>query len=259
MAKVGTLQDMILRPPPPIGDAPEAHKDTGLPGELALDRDHLLRNAVFAFEVGDPRSRTFTLLRSQVLRRLDRSGARVIAVTSVEPRNGKSFIATNLAAALSQIHPTWLVDLDLRRPCVGERFGISADIGIDDYLVGTDRLSAQRLAGGRLTLAPVRVARPNSAELLASPRTAGLFTRLRAEPGAPVIVIDTPPVLEGDDMIIIASHVDALLLVVEEGRTRQSDLAEALRMLNPTPILGSVLNRTILATASSGYGQYYGV
>jgi len=57
--------------------------------------------------------------------------------------------------------------------------------------------------------------------------------------------------------MIIAPHVDAILLVVEEGRTRQAHLREILPMLRPTRVLGTVLNRTILPAQASPYGQYH--
>ena len=51
---------------------------------------------------------------------------------------------------------------------------------------------------------------------------------------------------------------EAVELVVEEGRTRQRELREALRMLHPTPLLGTVLNKAIGAPTSSGYYGYGG-
>lgn len=229
------------------------------PGGVALHREILLANGIFGFETGDPRARFFQMLRSQVLGRLDRSDARILAVTSTHPRNGKSFIAANLAAALSRIHATWIVDLDLRRPSIAERFGLAPTAGLDDYLLGRDRMASLNVALGesRLTILPVGQARENSAELLASERMAELFAHLRGQLGRPVCIIDTPPVLEGDDLMIVARHVDAVLFVVEEGQTRQPELRECLRMLEPTPILGTVLNRTLLPRQPVPYGQYH--
>ncbi len=227
--------------------------------EVKLDRNFLLNNNIFSFETMDERAQPFVLLRSQVLRRLAPGGGRIVAVTSTQPRNGKSFVAANLAAALSQIQPTFLVDLDLRRPTVRDRFGLPACAGAEDYLRGRQRLAEVGCrVGERLRLLPVREALDNSADLLASPRGTTLFEELRATPGAPVCIIDTPPILEADEMMIIARHVDGVLLVVEEGRTRSEDLTEALRMLHPTPLLGTILNRSVARTVSSSYYSYSG-
>lgn len=229
-------------------------------GTITLDRATLLDKGVFGFERGDPRAAPFSMLRSQLLQRLDHGRTRVVAVTSTQARNGKSFVALNLAAALGRIHPALLIDLDLRRPVIGERLGLpDAGSGVDRFLLGESDLREIRCGVGehQLGVFSVAEARMDSAEILASDRTVQLFASLRAYPHAPVCIIDAPPILEGDDMMILAPHVDGILLVVEEGRTRQADLRESLRMLRPTPILGTVLNRAILPQRSFGYGQYY--
>ena len=227
---------------------------------MTLDRAALLRNGVFAFERADPRAAPFAMLRSQLLHRLDARKARVVAVTSARPRAGKSFVALNLAAALSRIYPTWLVDLDLRRPVVRERLELG-DVasGVDAFLLGAPGLGEVRCVVGEqhLGVLPVDTPREGSAEILASDRTAQLFASLRAHPQSPVCIIDAPPMLEGDDMMILAPHLDGVLMVVEEGRTPQADLRETLRMLRPTPVVGTVLNRTILPQQPFGYGEYY--
>jgi len=227
---------------------------------VVLDREVLLRNGVFGFENADPRNRTFVMLRSQVLRQMEEAGHRTLAVTSAQPRNGKSFVATNLAAALSQIHPTCLVDLDLRRPTVHDRLALPDSHGSDDFLLGQDSRTVMRcgIGAAQLMVVPVNEPRASSADILATPRLPLLLERLKQLPGAPICILDTPPVLEGDDMMIIAQHVDQILLVVEEGRTRRSELRECLRLLRPTPLLGTVLNRVISAHKGTSYGQYHG-
>jgi protein-tyrosine kinase len=225
---------------------------------VTLNRDTLLDNGIFGLEGMDARTQPFNLLRTQLLRKLAPSGGRIIAVTSTQPHNGKSFVATNLAAALSQIEPTILVDLDLRQPDVGRRFGLPECAGADDFL--RSRLSLAQvscvMAEHKLKIIPVRAAHENSADLLSSPRADALFAALRQALGSPVCIIDTPPILEGDDMLIIARHVDGVLMVVEEGQTSQHELSEALRMLRPTPLLGTILNRSVSRTVTSSYYRY---
>jgi protein-tyrosine kinase len=225
-----------------------------------LDRAVLLESGIFGFEYMDERAQPFNLLRSQLLRKLAPTGGRVIAISSTQPQNGKSFVAANLAAALSLIQPTILVDLDLRRPTVARRFGLPECAGVDDFLRGKLQVAdiLCKVAGRDLAIVPVRVPLENSADLLASARADALFEGLRNAPGSPVCIIDTPPILEGDDMLIIAKHVDGVLLVIEEGQTSQHELREALRILLPTPLLGTILNRSISRTVSSSYYRYSG-
>ncbi|MCM8729772.1 CpsD/CapB family tyrosine-protein kinase [Hephaestia sp. GCM10023244] len=214
---------------------------------LPIDRDRLMRNGIFGFEHLDPRAHGFILLRAQVLSDFYFPGGRILAVTSMQTGNGKSYIAANLAAALSRIHRTVLIDLDLRRPSIGERFGVADGPGIDDYLSGEASLSGigQCLDTTDLTVFPVRATRENSSSLLASSRLGALFATIRTLPGAPICLVDTPPVLALDDIMLISRSADAVLLVIEEGRTTGREIAEAVRLLGEDAIFGSVLNKSM--------------
>jgi protein-tyrosine kinase len=229
---------------------------------VALTRDTLIANGVFGFEHLDVRAHTFVLLRSQVINRFYRPGGRVLAVTSTRPGNGKTYITANLAAALSRIHPTVLIDLDLRRPTLASRLGLSPVLGVDDYLAGDASWEDVRtqIAAVDLSVFGVRQPRQNSATLLANERLGGMLDALRTLPEAPICIVDTPPILVLDDIMLISQSVDGVLMVIEEGATRGEDLAEALRILSPTPIVGSVLNKSITGgPPASGYGDYYPV
>ncbi len=226
---------------------------------VVLNRALLAESGVFGFAPLDIRSRSFILLRSQILHRFHRPGGRILAVTSTQPENGKTFVTANLAAALSLIHPTVLVDLDLRRPRLAGRFGITPSSGIDDYLDGTAAWpsTGTRIAGADLTIHGARESRADSASLLAAPRLAVFLTAIRNHPAQPICIVDTPPVLVLDDIMLIARNVDAVLMIVEEGRTRGSDIAQALRILSPTPVIGSVLNKSLTGRSVRNMDGYY--
>lgn len=225
-----------------------------------LDRTTLIGNGIFGFEHLDIRARSFAMLRSQLMTRFHRQGGRILAVTSSQPGNGKTYITANVAAALSRIHPTILIDLDLRRPTLAARFGVTPIAGVDDYLVGDARWedTALRIASVDLAIHGVRVPRADSATLLASDRLATVFEAIHALPGSPICIVDTPPILLLDDILLIARNMDGVLMVVEEGSTRGVDITDALRILSPTPIIGSVLNKSLSSErVKSGYGYYH--
>ncbi|MDB5687545.1 MAG: chromosome partitioning protein, partial [Rhizorhabdus sp.] len=74
-------------------------------GDVAAQRtgfERLRSNGVYGFDSKDIRSRPFTLLRAQVLRIARAKNWRIIGITSPTPRVGKSFVASNLAAALAR-------------------------------------------------------------------------------------------------------------------------------------------------------------
>jgi Mrp family chromosome partitioning ATPase len=73
-----------------------------------------------------------------------------------------------------------------------------------------------------------------------------------------VLVIDTPPVLPVTDAVVLATQVDAVLLVARHGRTRRSAAVEARRRLDNVGanVIGYVLN-AVPARESSGYYADY--
>jgi Mrp family chromosome partitioning ATPase len=58
-----------------------------------------------------------------------------------------------------------------------------------------------------------------------------------------IVLYDLPPVLVADDAIAFLRHVDACLLVIEDGATAKGDLIQALELLPPAKLLGTVLNK----------------
>lgn len=241
--------------PPRFGDAAERPPRPDMTPEHAT----LVANGVFGFDPLDMRARSFLLLRTQLISRFHRQGGRVLAVTSTQSGNGKTYVTANVAAALSRIHPTILIDLDLRRPTLAGRFGLTVEAGVDDYLSGEADWEdvGVKVASVDLTIYGVRQARANSAGLLAAERLCRMFDRIRALPGAPICIVDTPPILVLDDTVLIARSVDGVLMIVEEGSTRGKDIGEALRILSPTPIVGSVLNKSLTAEKIRRGYEYY--
>lgn len=232
---------------------------TGLAIVASLPAEQLAANGIFGFEPTDIRARSFLLLRTQLISRFHAQGGRIMAVASTQAGNGKSYVTANLAAAMSAIHPTVLIDLDLRQPTLAARLGIPVERGIDDYLAGDAEWDDVGICLGseRLAFYGVRRRRADSAALLASDRLGAALDRIRQLPGAPICIIDTPPLLILDDGVLIARGVDGVLMIIEEGSTAGKDIEEALRILSPTPIIGSVLNKSLTVNAvSQGYGYY---
>jgi Mrp family chromosome partitioning ATPase len=56
------------------------------------------------------------------------------------------------------------------------------------------------------------------------------------------IIIDSPPILSTPDPMVIARHVDGVLLVVRAGKTPRDYLTKALQTLNSNKVMGVVLN-----------------
>ncbi len=194
-----------------------------------------------------PNATAYKMLRTQVLNRLDRIGANTLAIVSASANEGKTLTAINLAISLASdhSHTVLLVDLDLRRPSLSQRFGFEPKLGVEDCLIShlpIERVLVRPQGYEQLTLLPARSRVENSSELLASPRMAEFVAELKGRYANRIVIFDLPPILEADDALAFSRHIQAALLVVCEGQTRREDLPRAIHLLQDTPIVGTVLN-----------------
>ena len=202
-------------------------------------------------------------LRSGLLISCSGRPPQVLLVSSASPGEGKSTLALNLAASLSQFEKkVLLVEGDMRRPVLRRRLGLE----------GTDGLSAllsdQEVATGilpvpnnpNLHLLPGGPVPPYPSELLGSHRMQVLMAEWRAE--YDFIVMDSPPVLPVTDAQILAESADAIVLLARVGYTTRPALERAYKLLfmhrkDPArPAIGVMLN--FVSQRSSAYYGYYG-
>jgi len=195
----------------------------------------------------DQRADAYRQLRTQVLRKFRENGWRTLAVTSPNPKAGKTLTALNLAISLSmEVNQTvLLVDLDLRHSSILEKLGIEAQYGLTDYLEGRAPLSDVLINPGfeRLVILPIRPSGQYRSELLSSPQMAELLQDLISRYESRLIIFDLPALLDDDDALVFAPYADATLLVVEDGISQRSDIQRSLQLLEGTRLLGTVLNK----------------
>lgn len=257
--------NMPLQDGGPDGAAAELFGPLDLIQTVEVGGEDFNAQGIVGFRNADGRARAFKLLRSQVLKRCQDDGLKLLGITGAAPGVGKSFIASNLAAALSRIADVdvFLIDLDLHRPALATRFGIEDGLGIHDFLSGeTPDLSAvaRRINTERLVVVPGFKRDVATGELLTNPRGERLFDALRALPSSALVLIDMPPIFADDDAVIIGQRIDGYLQVIEDGRTTRKQAEETMRILQPTPMIGTVLNRyrNQLFADDYGYGVSYG-
>lgn len=222
---------------------------------------------LIGFAESDIRARPFKLLRTMLGRQLPEGTCNLIGITSAAPNAGKSFVASNLAAAMSRIatNEIVLVDFDLQRASIAEIFGLQDGPGVIEYLLNeTDRLAdiARQVEGTSLTLVPALPRSINSAELIASARFSALISSLRQLGENPTIICDLPPLFVSDDAMLAAQHLDGVIMVVEQGVTTKKQLEASLALLHPVKLIGTVFNRFAGGIGdsygySASYGSYY--
>lgn len=206
-----------------------------------------------------PASSAYKMLRTRVLQRMRRNGWTTLAVTGTCPGEGKTLTAINLSISMARDLSTSviLVDLDLRKPSISRYLGVYPRHGIGDVLQGAVELEHALFNPGIERLGLLLNERPfsNSSELLTSPQMHLLVNQLRQGEGR-IVVFDLPPLLATDDMLAFSPLVDAILLVLAQGTTKQSDLTAVKELIQDLNIVGTVLNRSSENVAP--YYYYYG-
>ncbi|MGQ9585071.1 MAG: polysaccharide biosynthesis tyrosine autokinase [Anaerolineae bacterium] len=184
-----------------------------------------------------------------------------LLVTSSRPGEGKSLVAANLAVAVAQEGKNViLVDGDLRRPSVHKFFGLPNRVGltnfvlnsgddVENYLQEAETENLRVLTSGPLP--------PNPLDMVASRRTEQAIRTLTGL--CDVLIMDSPPVLTVADAMVLATRVDAALLVVQAGTTRKDVILRAFRTLQKAgvDVLGAALNRVRLSDLGYYYSYYY--
>lgn len=214
-----------------------------------------------AVSVHQPRSRpaeAFRAIRTAVCFSAMGSEHRVLSVTSPAAGDGKSTLALNLAASLSQSGKrTILVESDLRRPKVHKLTGADNQIGMVDVLRGDvaldDAIQSSQCSDLHILACGSRPKDP--AELLARPEYEKLLQDLRAR--FDYVIIDTPPILAVTDPAGVAARVDGVIVCMRLSRhTRELGrrTIDSLREIGAT-IIGVVING-VEERDTYGYGNY---
>ncbi len=204
---------------------------------------------------------SFRALRSNVQFALVNSTGKKILITSTVPNEGKSYIASNLAITMAlDGRRVILVDADLHRPTMHERFGGKRQPGLTNVLVGELELQdalqdvgvngLQLLSGGALP--------PNPAELLNSEMMVEVMREL--ETMADLVIFDTPPLLATSDSQLMSSKMDGVVFVMQMGSVARSGTVRAFELLKQANanVVGIVFNKVSTSKGANSYGNYAG-
>ncbi len=177
---------------------------------------------------------------------LNNAERHVLAITSPERGDGRSWFAANLATVFAQAGKrTLLVDADLRRPQQHRLFNIDNEVGLSELLTGrrAGKDIARRIHPQmRLFVMTSGMVPPNPQELLV--REAFDFVLDRLAQQFDIVIIDTPAATESADAEILAARAGAAILLARQHHTRQATLVQAMDCLtrSGTKVIGTVVN-----------------
>lgn len=208
-----------------------------------------------------PPSEAYRSLRTSIqFLGLDRDLNKVL-LTSPRSTEGKTTTVANLAVTMAQSgQRVVIVDCDLRRPRVHTFFGLSNYIGFTSVLVGEHGLEDTLFEVEQvpnLTVVPSGIIPPNPSELLSGHRAQEVISEIAAR--SDVVLFDSPPVLPVTDAVVLAPHMDTVVLVASAGTSKRRDVGRALTTLQrvDAPVGGIVLNRAMESDAYADYQYSY--
>ena len=214
------------------------------------NEESLSKKMVMAYSPFGEQAEEFRAIRSQLLNNWLQPEQKTLAIVSPESKEGRSYIAANLALAFSQLgRPTLLIDADLRSPQQHTMFNFTRRVGLSMLLAGRvrvedlDVLPDQISNFQHLWVLGCGAVPPNPVELLSK----GTFSFILKEVKKyfDVIIIDTPPASYRADVLSIASVAGSALLVARGGQSKIEDTKNLTSVLTAARVnvVGAVLNQ----------------
>jgi capsular exopolysaccharide synthesis family protein len=224
------------------------HSKSSQPNSRVIVRD----------QPGSPISATYQMIQANLKFLSSDKKLKTIVISSSVPKEGKSEVAANLAAALAQVgRRTLLIDADLRHPSQHHIWGLNNTAGLSNLLVGQiEEYQAIQRAMDNLYVLPAGAIPPNPVPLLDSKRIATLLSSFSQV--FDFIIFDTPPLAGTPDAAVLGNIADGVLLVVRPNVVNGASAAAAKEFLAQTHqnVLGMVINGVNVKSEPDSYFYY---
>jgi len=199
---------------------------------------------VAAYQPFSSQVETLRAVRSQLMLRWFARGSKSLVVLGMEPGDGASLFAANLAVVFSQLgEHTLLVDANLRKPRQHEIFDLKTRQGLSDVLAGRAELDiiAKVESFVALSVLAAGTLPPNPQELLS--RTSFVTLNKQLESRYDAVLYDVPAYTTGSDAIAVAARAGGVLLVARKNKTPMADVAAMSEQMTQSgaQVVGSVM------------------
>lgn len=198
---------------------------------------------------------SFRNMRVRIEYMAQRENKITVLVTSTEPADGKTFIATNIASVYQLMgKKVIIIDLDLRRPSVGKTLQLEAQKGISNYLIGQVELEDIIISHPDygFDIIPAGTLPPNPSELIKTSKTKQVLEHLKET--YDYVIVDCSPVGLVSDAYILSSIADTTLFVVRRAKTNKSFFKSVINQLK----YDGVENIALVFNDVKGREGYYG-
>ena len=182
-----------------------------------------------------------------------------IAVTSTVGGEGKTTVCINLAGIMSMAgKKTVILNLDMRKPTLHEKFGLPNKQGMSTLLSGSTSLGQviQQTEYENLDIVTSGPVPPNPSELIQGEVMERVLEKLKEV--YDVIILDTPPVGLVVDAKTLMHLVDTSIYVMRAGYSKKGYLQSIKELSSIKEIHGLSILLNDVKQGKDGYGYGYG-
>ena len=211
---------------------------------LQPGQDNFAPELAAAYQPFSKQVETLRAVRSQLMLRWFANGRKALAIASINPGEGASLFAANLAVVFSQLgEQTLLVDANLRNPRQHQIFNLQGRQGLSDILAGRAEMDAIAKVDSFVDLSVLQAGTlpPNPQELVS--RASFDYLVRGAASKFDVVLFDVPAFSAGADALSIAVRAGGVLLVTRKNTTSLVDAGKAVEQFERAgaSVVGTVM------------------
>lgn len=184
----------------------------------------------------------------------------LVVITGSTPNVGKSFIAANLARLVADSgKKVLLIDADMRKGRMHKVFGYERSPGLSEAIAGQASTAEIRRSAGLEHFSVITTGNipPNPSELLASDKFIEIVESSCKD--FDLVIVDTPPILNLADTVVVARSAGALFVTVRGGLSTVPDVQDCVQRFakNGIKVDGLIFNGLRPGFGSYVNPQYY--
>jgi len=202
---------------------------------------------------------SFRNIRSNLKFMIDDNSPKVLTITSTISGEGKTSIGSNLAGIISLTKKrVILVNLDMRKPTLHEKFNLPNNKGISSVLSGYQILEdvIQKTSNSYLDIISSGAIPPNPSELIHSKEMEEVIEKLKKK--YDIVMLDTPPSGLVTDAQLLMRMSDAVIYVVRANYAKKEFLKNIDMLSRDKSISGFSIILNAVDNSNTAYGYGYG-